>query len=231
MGESATELEHDGEVAQPRSSLASVWAAAIVLVALLGYLFFYDFVVLGDGAVGAQSDTLATGQIPRDDGTIEDLIGRESGGVFTIAFPLRNGGVFVPVTVTSIEASASDAPCPWTLASVADNRENAASRAEVGGGTDPIKLSAGSTTPLYLGAVFDEGCRNDAAEEDSVDSLLLEYHVLGFIPRRASVPMATVIRRRGTWTTRGWRRRPKRWTERSALHRYWWCSAAIGATE
>ena len=74
MTEPATDPDQvEEEAEQPRSSLVGVWATILVLVAALAYVFLFDLLTLGDGAVGAQSETLAMGQEPASDGNLVDV--------------------------------------------------------------------------------------------------------------------------------------------------------------
>ena len=194
MTEPATEPDQvEEEVDEPRSSLVWVWATGVVLIGVLVYVFLFDLLALGDGAVGAQSDTLSMGQEAGAEGTPVDLVGREPGGIMTIAFPIKNRGL-VPVTIISIDPPTTTSPCPWRRSAVAGTREDAASVADIGGGMDPFKVSGGGTVQVYVGATFPEdSCDAEAVEESTIGNLVVEYRVMGFIPRRQELPMGTAI--------------------------------------
>lgn len=167
----------------------------IVFVAALVYLATFDFLLLGDGAVGVDSDSLRIATVqesPDEAGTA--YVGRDPAGSMTIGFPLTNRG-FLPVTVVELQPASGepaglDGACLWRRTAVRDGREGP----DVPGGVvQPfsVRVPAGATVQLYVAAGFLQGeCPTEPGTYSSVANMVVEYKVLGALPRRQEIPMA-----------------------------------------
>ena len=160
-------------------------AAGLVLVASVVYVGTFDFVHLGDGVVGVNSESLriASAQAsPQEPGTAYVL--REPEGSLTVGIPLANRGL-LPVTVADIQpvqnGPALEAACHWRRLAVRSTREGF--------------LPRGSEAQLFLDGGFPQGACSppDRAAESTVDHVVVTYKVLGLVPRRAELSLAVAV--------------------------------------
>ena len=172
--------------------------ALVVLAVCLAYLTAFDFLTLGDGAVGVDSDSLRTATVqesPSDVGIA--YVGRDPAGSMTIGFPLTNRG-FVPVTVVELqpapgEPAGLDPACLWRRTAVHSRREDPV---VPGGVVQPFsaRVPAGATVQLYVGAGFlPADCPTEPGIYSSVANMVVEYEVLGVWRRRQHIPMAFTV--------------------------------------
>ena len=193
--------EEPDEVAEAQSSWFWPITSLVLLIGLLLYLSLFDFLELGDGGVGVDSESLriTTEQTsPTEPGTA--YVGRDPAGVFTIGFPLRNRGMLVPAKVTEISRSPAtpegiEAACLWERMAVSGRRETAALPPGTVQELGSVDVASGANVQLYVqGGFVDQGdCPTDPETYSTVDSLIVDYKVLGVIPRRQVIPLAVKV--------------------------------------
>ena len=192
--------EEDAEVAEATSSWFWPITSLLLLIGALVYLCTFDFLELGDGAVGVDSESLRTATVqtsPTEVGTA--YVGWDPAGVFTIGFPLRNRGFLVPAKVTEIERSPVvpgeiDPTCAWQRMSVSGQREAAALPPGTVQPLGSVDVPSGANVQLYVQGGFIQGeCPTDPETYSTVDSMLVDYKVLGVIPRRQVIPLALKV--------------------------------------
>ena len=192
--------DDEEEVAEAPSSWFWPITSLLLLIGLLVYLTTFDFLELGDGAVGVDSESLRIETVqtsPTEVGTA--YVGRDPAGVFTIGFPLRNRGFLVPSKVTEIEPSAGvpeglEATCLWQRMAVSGTREGAMLPPGTVQPLGSVDVPAGANVQLYVQGGFIQGeCPTDPETYSTVDSMIVDYKVLGVIPRRQVIPLALKV--------------------------------------
>ena len=169
----------------------------VLILAALVYASRFDFLLLGDGTVGVASDSLrvATVQEGGDEAGTAYVL-RDPTGTMTIGFPLTNRGL-LPLSVVEIQPDVEGADgavraCHWQRLAVRGTSEGAAAPGVV----EPfgVRLSAGLNQQLYLEAGFPESECSAADASRTVTHMLVQYEVLGVLPRQQRIPLALKVR-------------------------------------
>lgn len=191
------EAEPD-DLEEPPQSWFSAVAALLVIIGAVAYLTTFDFLAAGDGAVGVDSESLPVA-FAEDSANPVSYVARDPEGAFTIGFPLRNRGLFVGATVTGIErpplpSSEIPAECVWRRTAVSGRREQAVSQPGTSQTFGSASVAAGANVQLYLGGGFADGeCPTDPGTYDTVESMVVEYRLLGVLPRRQLIPLTVAV--------------------------------------
>ena len=192
--------EESEEVAEAPSSWFWPITSLVLLVGVLLYLSLFDFLELGDGAVGVDSEVVRIATVqesPTEPGTA--YVGWDPAGVFTIGFPLRNRGMLVPAKVTEIQRSPAtpeglDASCQWQRTAVSGRRDVVALPPGTVQELGSVDVASGANVQLYVQGGFVEGeCPTEPETYSTVESMIVDYKVLGVIPRRQVIPLALKV--------------------------------------
>jgi hypothetical protein len=189
----------DEQVAEDSSSWFWPITSLVLLIALLLYVSMFDFLELGDGGVGVDSESVRIETVqtsPTEVGTA--FVGWDPAGVFTIGFPLRNRGMLVPATVTEIERAPAtpegiDPACVWQRMGISGRREAALPSGTVQP-LGSVDVGSGANVQLYVqGGFVEADCPTDPETYSTVESMVVDYKVLGVIPRRQVIPLALKV--------------------------------------
>lgn len=168
----------------------------VVLLAVVGYVVAFGFLVPGDGAVAVDSEALrvATAQAQGRPGTASVL--RDPAGTMTIGFPVTNRGQ-VPVTITDVQAAdaaAGEAGCSWRVVAVRTSQQGAPTPPGVVQPFGSVRLPAGRNIQLYVEAGFPpQKCDAASRTAGTVDALVVSYEVFGLLPRTQEIPLTVPV--------------------------------------